>query len=321
MLRTGFGIFSDILPGSVADLVGVNPPYVQTFQGGLLGTSRRHCAIRARSAEQRGRCNRRRKSEIQRRISQGQLSCASRWQIRDLSSAGRDDRGPRRQTPRALFHGVESGHRASIRNHCKRAGPIRRHPRREPALPDASERIPDGLSGLLCAIPLPASRRDPRFGAVTQFSTGANSHYNGLQLTADEAAQSRPARSDQLHLEPLHGHGFEWRISAIFRRRNSVAAARRTRARLRPLRLRHPPQPQRAVRLSIADESAEPHSGLCAERLAGLRHRVLAQRRSVFRAEHAIFGERKWNRARQRAAVRECGSGRAALSSTMPSPA
>ena len=38
MLRTGFGLFSDILPGSVADLVGVNPPYVQTFQGGLLGT-------------------------------------------------------------------------------------------------------------------------------------------------------------------------------------------------------------------------------------------------------------------------------------------
>ena len=38
ILRTGFGIFSDILPGSVADLIGVNPPYVQTFQGGLLGT-------------------------------------------------------------------------------------------------------------------------------------------------------------------------------------------------------------------------------------------------------------------------------------------
>ena len=38
VLRTGFGLFSDILPGSVADLVGVNPPYVQTFQGGLLGT-------------------------------------------------------------------------------------------------------------------------------------------------------------------------------------------------------------------------------------------------------------------------------------------
>ena len=29
VLRTGFGIFSDILPGSIADLVGMNPPYVQ----------------------------------------------------------------------------------------------------------------------------------------------------------------------------------------------------------------------------------------------------------------------------------------------------
>jgi Carboxypeptidase regulatory-like domain len=37
MLRTGFGIFSDILPGSVADLIGTNPPYDKTFQGGLLG--------------------------------------------------------------------------------------------------------------------------------------------------------------------------------------------------------------------------------------------------------------------------------------------
>ena len=38
VLRAGFGIFSDILPGSVADLIGTNPPYVQTFQGGLFGS-------------------------------------------------------------------------------------------------------------------------------------------------------------------------------------------------------------------------------------------------------------------------------------------
>ncbi len=38
VLRTGFGIFSDILPGSIADVVGVNPPYVKIFEGGLLGT-------------------------------------------------------------------------------------------------------------------------------------------------------------------------------------------------------------------------------------------------------------------------------------------
>src|SRR5271168_4239987 len=38
VLHSGFGIFSDILPGSVADLIGANPPYDKTFQGGLLGT-------------------------------------------------------------------------------------------------------------------------------------------------------------------------------------------------------------------------------------------------------------------------------------------
>jgi hypothetical protein len=36
-----------------------------------------------------------------------------------------------------------------------------------------------------CFTPFPYLRpTDPRFGAVTQFSTGANSHYHGLQLTA-----------------------------------------------------------------------------------------------------------------------------------------
>jgi hypothetical protein len=36
-----------------------------------------------------------------------------------------------------------------------------------------------------CFAPFPyAQSTDRRFGAVTQFSTGANSHYNGLQLTA-----------------------------------------------------------------------------------------------------------------------------------------
>jgi hypothetical protein len=39
VLRTGFGIFSDLLPGTVADVVGFNPPYVKTFQGGLNGTA------------------------------------------------------------------------------------------------------------------------------------------------------------------------------------------------------------------------------------------------------------------------------------------
>jgi len=40
-----------------------------------------------------------------------------------------------------------------------------------------------------CFAPFPYARpTDPRFGAVTQFSTGANSNYNGLQLTASTRA-------------------------------------------------------------------------------------------------------------------------------------
>ncbi len=38
-----------------------------------------------------------------------------------------------------------------------------------------------------CFAPFPYGQpSDPRFGAVTQLSTGANSHYDGLQLTADK---------------------------------------------------------------------------------------------------------------------------------------
>src|SRR5208283_3219578 len=37
VLRSGFGLFSDLLPGSVADAVGANPPYSASFQGVLLG--------------------------------------------------------------------------------------------------------------------------------------------------------------------------------------------------------------------------------------------------------------------------------------------
>src|SRR5260221_699360 len=39
IIRSGFGLFSDILPGSIVDSVGTNPPYSKAFQGGLLGTA------------------------------------------------------------------------------------------------------------------------------------------------------------------------------------------------------------------------------------------------------------------------------------------
>jgi hypothetical protein len=53
-----------------------------------------------------------------------------------------------------------------------------------------------------CFAPFPSVPADPRFGAVTQFSTGANSHYSGLQLTA---------------LKRL-GHGLQGQINYTFSR-------------------------------------------------------------------------------------------------------
>ena len=84
-------------------------------------------------------------------------------------------------------------------------------------------------------------------------------------------------------------------------------------ARLRPVRLRHPQQPERAVRVPFAAEGAQPRVGICAERLADFRHGVLAQRNSVLGPEHAVFGEWRRHREWQRPAIRERRSRRAAL--------
>ena len=115
---------------------------------------------------------------------QGQLSCASpQANPATLSSAGGDHGRARRQTPRAVLHGVEPGHRTSIRNYGQPASAVRRHARGEPAVLTQVNGYQTVCQG--CFAPFPYLQpTDPRFGAVTQFSTGANSHYNGLQLTA-----------------------------------------------------------------------------------------------------------------------------------------
>src|SRR6202030_3902809 len=75
-LRTGFGLFSDILPGSIVDLVGVNPPYSKTFQGGLLGSvggSAIAPGVPNSAIDAAAAANQRFNSGF----AQGQLSCAS----------------------------------------------------------------------------------------------------------------------------------------------------------------------------------------------------------------------------------------------------
>jgi hypothetical protein len=195
VLRTGFGIFSDILPGSVADLVGVNPPYVQTYQGGLLGTVGRAgsagcdpvvgCTAIApgvanSAVDATGAANQR----FSLGFPQGQLSCAS-------SQANPATCLPPvaiTAVPDGKLHapyfmewslGIEHqfGTTASLQAQYVGTRAVN-----QPYLTQVNgyQTVCQG-----CFAPFPYLQpADPRFSAVTQFSTGENSHYNGLQLTA-----------------------------------------------------------------------------------------------------------------------------------------
>jgi hypothetical protein len=192
VLRTGFGIFSDILPGSVADLVGVNPPYVKTFQGGLLGTvggtaiapgvpgSAVGAAVAANQTFSTG-------------FLASQLSCAS-------SLANPATCLPPvaiTAVPTGKLHapyfmewsmGLEHQFGATASLHAQYVGTRAVN---QPYLTQVNgyQTVCQG-----CFAPFPyvqpignpqqTGAIDPRFGAVSQLSTGENSHYNGLQLTA-----------------------------------------------------------------------------------------------------------------------------------------
>ena len=183
VLRAGFGVFSDILPGTIADVVGVNPPYVKTFQGGLLGTvggtaigpgvpnSAIDAAVAADQTFSSG-------------FTRGQLSCASQ------------QANPSTCLPPAAITAVPDGKlhapyfmewSLGLERQLGTTGSIRAQivgtrAVNQPYLTQVNgyQTVCDGCFG-----PFPyAQSADPRFGAVTQFSAGANSHYNGLQMTA-----------------------------------------------------------------------------------------------------------------------------------------
>jgi hypothetical protein len=183
VLRTGFGLFSDILPGTVADLVGMHPPYVRTFQGGLLGTvggapiapGVPNSAVDATvAADQRFSSG----------FANGQLSCAS-----PLANAATClPPVAISAVPNGTLHaphfmewslGIEHqfGKTASMQAQYVGTRAVN-----QPYLTQVNgyQTVCQG-----CFAPFPYLQpTDPRFGAVTQLSTGANSHYNGLQLTA-----------------------------------------------------------------------------------------------------------------------------------------
>lgn len=182
VVRAGFGLFSDLLPGSVADTIGANPPSVRTFQGGLLGTvggtaiapGAPNSAVDATLASNQA---------FGTGFSRGWLSCASPQANRAACLP------PVAMTavPDGELHapyfmewsiGIERQFGGTGSVHAQYVGTRAVN---QPYLTQANgyQTVCPG-----CFAPFPyAQPADPRFGAVTQFSTGANSHYHGLQLT------------------------------------------------------------------------------------------------------------------------------------------
>jgi hypothetical protein len=178
-------LFSDILPGSVVDLVGVNPPYSKTFQGGLLGNvggsaiapgvsnSAIDATIAANQSFTSG-------------FAQGQLSCASALAnpntcLQPIAITAVPDgklRAPyNMQWSFALEHQIGSALNLRAQYVGTRAA-------NQPYQTQVNgyQTVCEG-----CFAPFPYGQsKDSRFGEVTQLNTGANSHYNGLQLTADK---------------------------------------------------------------------------------------------------------------------------------------
>lgn len=183
LLRAGFGLFSDLLPGTIADLLGDNPPYVQTFQGGLLGTvggiaiapGVPNSAVTAVEAAH---------ASFSSGFPQNELSCASAL----ANPANCLPPVNITAVPSGKLHapyfmqwslGMEHqfGQSASLKAQYVGTGAVNQPYQTQV---DGYQTVCEG-----CFAPFPYLKStDERFGAVTQLSTGASSHYDGLQLSA-----------------------------------------------------------------------------------------------------------------------------------------
>lgn len=185
VLRTGFGLFSDLLPGSVVDLVGANPPYSQTFTGGLLGTAGGatlapgvpNSAIDAAATANRIFSN---------GFAAGQLSCASAQSnpatcLEPVALTAVPD--GKLHAPYFMQWSFAFEHQIGDTIHLRAQYAGTR------AVNQPYTTQVNGFQTVCqgCFSPFPyATPADARFGAVTQLNTGANSHYNGLQTSAEK---------------------------------------------------------------------------------------------------------------------------------------
>src|SRR6204780_263758 len=172
VLRAGFGIFSDILPGTVADLVGTNPPYDKTFQGGVLG-SVGGTAIAPGAPNSAVAASVAANQTFTSGFPQGQPS------LPPVAITAVPD--GKLHAPYFMEWSLEVEHQfgttASL--HAQYVG-TRAVNQPYSTQVNGYQTVCQG-----CFAPFPYLQpTDARFAAVTQLSTGANSHYNGLQLTS-----------------------------------------------------------------------------------------------------------------------------------------
>jgi hypothetical protein len=185
VLRTGFGLFSDLLPGSIVDLVGPNPPYSKTFQGGVLGTvggtaiapgvpnSAIDATIGANQVFNAG-------------FTQGSRSCASSLSnpvacLQPVAMTAVPDGELSAPYFMQWSFGIEHQIGSGTNLHAQYVG-TRAVNQPYTTQVNGYQTVCQG-----CFAPFPyGAPADPRFAAVTQLSTGANSHYQALQTRAEK---------------------------------------------------------------------------------------------------------------------------------------
>ncbi len=185
VVRTGFGLFSDLLPASVADLVGANPPYSETFKGGLLGTAGGTTiapGVPGSAIEAVSQANQIFRSGF----AADQLSCASLLAnpntcLQPVAITAVPDGKLHAPYFMQWSFGVERQLGNAIHLRAQYVGTR--------AVNQPYTTQVNGYQTVCqsCFAPFPyGAPTDPRFGAVTQLNSGANSHYNGLQTTAEK---------------------------------------------------------------------------------------------------------------------------------------
>ena len=205
LLRAGFGVFGDLLPaGSLIDALAANPPFVNTFQGGLLGQAGgvaiapgvSNSAVDATAAANQAFLS---------GFRNGELSCAS---AQANPSACLPPVNAVALPPGGLavpyYLQWSAGVERELPNRMTIRCAVRRHTGVRPDVSNARQRLSDGLRGVLRALSV---RQAPR-PAIRRRDPGHVECDQPVQRPPADVSTSRggrPVVDRQLHVESRAG--------------------------------------------------------------------------------------------------------------------